>query len=60
MDFPIQVNTTRMGLSNIYLKVSQVERSKTLKKVFISANFADVPFEEFSEYNGAKFMSESS
>ena len=28
MDFPIQINTTRLGLSIIYVKGSQVEISK--------------------------------
>ena len=30
MDFPIQINTIRMGLSIIYFKGSQVEISKEL------------------------------
>ena len=46
MDFLIQINTIRMGLSIIYSKGSQVETSNDyvrmfLKIVFILANSAD-------------------
>ena len=48
MDFPIQVNTMRMGLSVIYLKWSQVKLFKiinyelqSLKILFILANSED-------------------
>ena len=46
MNFPIQINTTEMGLSIIYFKGSKDEISKLrcasiLKNVFIVANSAD-------------------